>query len=80
MVQKNGEKILKKLREGHFEITQTLSLYCFHLNWNLLAFLPELSHFDLENNSNKQVIEIRILRLCKIKAKFNYQGNSKIVN
>ena len=28
-------------------------LFSQHLNWNLLAFFPELSHFDLEHNSKK---------------------------
>ena len=39
-------------------------LFSHHLNINL-AFLPELSHFDLERNSYKQIIKIRLLRLSK---------------
>ena len=36
-----------------------------HLNWNLLVFLPKLSYFDLEHNSYKEIIKIRLLRLSK---------------
>ena len=35
------------------------------LNWNLLLFLPELSHFDLECNSYKQMVKTRLLRISK---------------
>ena len=41
-------------------------LFSNHLNWNLLVFLPELSHFDLERNSYKQIIKIRLLRISKL--------------
>ena len=30
-----------------------------------VPFLPELSHFDFEHNSCKQIIKIRLLRLSK---------------
>ena len=39
--------------------------FSHHLNWNLLSFLPNLSHFDLEHNSYKQIIKVRLLRLWK---------------
>ena len=36
------------------------------LNWNMLAFLPELSPFDLEHNSYKQKIKISFLKLPEL--------------
>ena len=40
-------------------------LFSQHLNWNLLVFLPELSHFDFEDNSYKQIIKISLVNLSK---------------
>ena len=41
-------------------------LYSHHMNWNLLAFLPELSHFDLERNSYKTYNKNKIIKTFKI--------------
>ena len=40
-------------------------LFPHHLNWNLLTFLPELSHFGLDFHSYKQIVKIRLLRISK---------------
>ena len=52
--------------KGSFWINVDVSmLFSQHLNWNLLAFLPDVSHFDLENNSYKLIIKTRLLRSLK---------------
>ena len=61
-------KIFKELAKkwGSFWNNIDVSvLFSHHLNWNLLAFLLELFHFDSECNSWKQIIKIRLLRISK---------------
>ena len=56
---------LARERRSFWKNVDVSMLFSHNLNWNLLAFLQELSHFDLERNSYKQIIKIRLLRLSK---------------
>ena len=60
-------KVLKRVGGGgrsHLTTPPPTLRLC--LNWNMLAFLPELSPFDLEHNSYKQKIKISFLKLPKL--------------
>ena len=62
-----GEIFEKLAKEGgsFWNNVDVSMLFSHHLNWNLIAFLPELSHFDLECNSHKEIVKIRLLRISK---------------
>ena len=59
------EDLVEKGRSFRNHVDVVSMLFSQHLNWNLIAFLPERSHFDLEHNSYKQIIK-RLLRLSKV--------------
>ena len=53
--QERGEIFEELAKEGEsfWNNVDVSMLSSHHLNWSLLAFFPELSHFDLECNSYK---------------------------
>ena len=65
--QERGEIFEELAKEGEsfWNNVDVSMLSSHHLNWSLLAFFPELSHFYLECNSYKQIIKIRLLRISK---------------
>ena len=68
-VTENWKEIFEELgnEEGLFWNNFNVSVLCSqHLNWNLLPFLPGLSHFDLEQNSCKKIVKTKSLRLSRL--------------